>query len=204
MTAQPMSQAGGYLDGMVVTPRKWLPAGRKTHKRARPQYGFTLHTDDCFYARRSTSKMPAPVTPYPDTVDCTLCKPTGAHRLHYIAGPPGFVGAVCSCGEYKVQGTSEASAYAKALRGHPQIRTRPEPKSLKRVTATKKPRPSNARRGTPGVDHVVSHIYTTLPDGRVEAKCAGCGITGVSSNANAAKLVIYRQHKRLATQRRTR
>lgn len=47
-----------------------------TRKRRQPPR-WTLHRADCIYAQRTVTavKLPAPPTPYPNTIPCASCRP---------------------------------------------------------------------------------------------------------------------------------
>ncbi|HYJ33801.1 MAG TPA: hypothetical protein VE326_11330 [Candidatus Binatia bacterium] len=194
---------GGHLDGLCVTVRR---ERRKKHKRARPQVGFTLHEATCGYVARAGdgNVMPAPATPYPNTVDCTYCKPTGKHKLTYVDLPDGTVEAACSCGSASAVAGTRGAAYLRLLRSHEEIRTRPPRPAQKAtrksttttVTTTTVTTTDGRRRGRHNGDHVVRLDFSTLPSGQVLVTCTGCGESADGPTRNAAKLRMWRMHRR--------
>lgn len=102
------------LDGMVIVPRKV-----STKKTRRPVYGWTQHRTDCVYASRIKYGQQAPITPYPNTVNCKTCLPEGDHRYEYAELPDGtWIGTCSACDDLKVTSASKAGARHKLSRSH--------------------------------------------------------------------------------------
>lgn len=179
MSTQPAESP--YVEGMCVVPGQ--PGAGKA-RRGRAQYRFTLHYDACMYAKRSTTKMPAPSTPYPNTLPCQVCRPSGGgHTINFVRVGNG-VRADCSCGVSELAGDEEA-ARQRVYRRHHESGTgikssRRSPTSRpKRVAAVK-----------------LSFTFTGEPNDEVRATCTGCGRSAVAATRGAARVRVYREHRK--------
>jgi CDGSH-type Zn-finger protein len=120
--------------------------------------------------------MPAPATPYPNTIDCKYCQPRGEHRRGLPEQQPdGTWRAVCRCGAVAT-GSTLAGARNKLVRLH-------DPALL----ATR----------LPGVDHRINAIEQ--PDGSFLAKCR-CGESATAPSRIAARRRVDRLHRKLVEQ----
>lgn len=95
-----------YLDGMSIIQRGRVA---KSGRSRRPQYGWTLHRSSCPYVVRSTTAMPAPAMPYPNTINCKLCKPEGGHYLMHSRLDDGSHRSACECGAVSEGSTADAA-----------------------------------------------------------------------------------------------
>lgn len=165
----------GYAPGRVVVERD-MYVGKGS--RRRKVVAWTLHEEDCSQARRARA-LPAPATPYPNTVDCVYCAPTGEHRRSApVEQPDGTWQQRCRC-ELVATGASFHAARNKLFRMH------------------RGDRPASAADSKRDQAHKVTIVEA--PDGGADAKCA-CGASVWGPNGNAARVRLYRAHRRSVLQ----